>query len=277
MRRETKQLIVALIILGLLMILTYFFSPQYKYRKMSKDFKEYTSEDVISDYVGVLNNDYSEKIRGIISKFSSDFKTDFSLLILPETKNYKEDDILNFFFDSKFSKKHFGILILIFPEQGKVNIELDKRLRFVIDEKVVNSIIKDKLLAAFRMAETEYSEKLKDKENINNIESKYISKGIYETIQGIGKEIIKEYPYLEQRIASEQGESTLKTVRNWLGYIIIIIILLFALATYMKKRCPRCHSKMKQVRVSTPTGKSFTLYKCQSCGYIRRRTKSKKG
>lgn len=276
MKRETKQLIVALIILVFLMILTYFFSPQYKYRKMKEDFSDFISKDVVSDYVGIINDEYDTKIRTLISRFSEQFKTDFFIIILPDIKDYDPKEILNFFYDSRVKKNHFGILMLILPEQGKVNIEFDKRLRFVIEETKINNIIENHLLASFRKAEREYSEMLKNKENIKNIKSKNISKGIFDTIDGIGKEIMKEYPYLEKRIASEHGNNTLITIRNWLGYVIIVIIGIVIFANIMKKRCPRCHHKMKLVRVATSSGNSFMVYKCPSCGYLRRKNKGKR-
>lgn len=274
MKPENKRILWTSLILVTLFFLTYTFSPERKFVKIKKVFSPFIQNKNVLDFVGILEPEYMTKINDLIEKYVIDLKTQFKVVILPETYGYNENDILNLFFKLNYEKSpdRFQIVLLIIPKYGLINMELDKRLKYVLSQKDVLHIFNDILIASFKKSEIDYARLLKKPESIRGLESVVISEGIYKTLKKLGLMILKELPYLEERLVDEHKNQWMITFKYWLLYGVIFLIVIILINYWIYNHCPRCYSRLNIIRVKK-NDRILELVKCPSCGYIRKKKK----
>lgn len=276
---QSDRKFVAIIIVPILILaIAYFFSSQRKAIQMAEKLKVYQGTENFMDYLGVIGDDYRQKINDKIVEARSSIHTTFTVLILPDLYGYDDKELVSFFFNQyqKHSQGMFQILFLLFPKQGIYSIELDRRFVYAIDEKEVDHA-NDMLVNTFRKSELEYAEKLKNKDNISNLESTSIGTGLLEAITQLQREISKSYPELESRLGQIEGARNWKKFRFWVLYTVFFLLIFGLINYWFKSHCPRCGSKMMITQMKNNDWLDFKLVKCYNCGYLRRRKEKKIG
>ncbi|MDD5091268.1 MAG: hypothetical protein PHQ23_10150 [Candidatus Wallbacteria bacterium] len=273
MTKNNSRLLAAATVLALLLGASYFFSPYRKHRLLSEALSPYQCTTNLSDFLNLITPEHGERINGLIGEAQQNSRTDFHIVLLPDTLGYSEKDILGHYFRTFFhkNKQNFQVFLLLFPRQGILSFEIDQRLRYAIDETLIERFFNDILVASFRKSELEYAENLKGRDNLKSLHSSSISEGIYDTLFELNREIQKQLPSITDRLEQEKGIRSWTKARYWMIYTMIFIAIFGLINHWLKTHCPRCSNRMTITRIKNPEGMEFRLIKCFNCGYMRRR------